>query len=329
MSHDLRALADEVQSRAAFADALLAEAGKVIVGQRYLLERAVIGLLTGGHVLLEGVPGLAKTLAVKTLADAVDCAYSRIQFTPDLLPADVVGTQIYDPRSQTFSARKGPVFANVVLADEVNRAPAKVQSALLEAMQERQVTLGDETFALPDPFIVLATQNPIEQEGTYPLPEAQVDRFMLKVKVGYPTREEERAIMDRMAVPAPPRASRVVGREDLAAARATVHRIYLDDRVKDYVVNLVFATRDPKGHGLAELAGLVEYGASPRATLFLALAAKAHAFLRRRAFATPEDVKAVAYDVLRHRITLTYEAEAEEVTPEKVVSKVLDRIEVP
>jgi MoxR-like ATPase len=329
LNAELRAVSDEVQARAAFVEALLAETGKVVVGQRYLVERVVIGLLTGGHVLLEGVPGLAKTLAVRTVADAVDCAFSRIQFTPDLLPADVVGTQVWDPRAQTFSARRGPVFANVVLADEVNRAPAKVQSALLEAMQERQVTLGDETFALPDPFIVLATQNPIEQEGTYPLPEAQVDRFMLKVKVGYPTREEERLILDRMAVPAPPRASRVVGKDDLLAARGTVHRVYMDDRVKEYVVNLVFATRDPRGHGLAELAGLVEYGASPRATLFLAVAAKAHAFLRRRAFATPEDVKAVAYDVLRHRITLTYEAEAEELTPEKVVSKVLDRIEVP
>jgi MoxR-like ATPase len=329
MNPEIRAVSDEVQARAAFVEALLAETSKVIVGQRYLVERAVIGLLAGGHVLLEGVPGLAKTLAVKTIADAVDCDFSRIQFTPDLLPADVVGTQVWDPRTQTFSAKRGPVFANVVLADEVNRAPAKVQSALLEAMQERQVTLGDETFPLPDPFIVLATQNPIEQEGTYPLPEAQVDRFMLKVKVGYPTREEERAILDRMAVPAPPRAAKVVGREELALARATLHKVYVDDRVKDYVVNLVFATRDPRGHGLPELAGLVEWGASPRATLFLTLAAKAHAFLRRRAFATPDDVKAVAYDVLRHRITLSYEAEAEELTPEKVVSKVLDRIEVP
>jgi MoxR-like ATPase len=329
MNPEIRAVSDEVQSRAEFVEALLSETGKVIVGQRYLVERAVIGLLAGGHVLLEGVPGLAKTLAVRTLADAVDCAFSRIQFTPDLLPADVVGTQVYDPRTQTFSVKKGPVFANVVLADEVNRAPAKVQSALLEAMQERQVTLGDETFPLPDPFIVLATQNPIEQEGTYPLPEAQVDRFMLKVKVGYPTREEEREIMDRMAVPAPPRASKVVDREALALARGTLHKIYVDERVKDYVVNLVFATRDPRGHGLPELAGLVEWGASPRATLFLVLAAKGHAFLRRRAYVTPEDVKAVAYDVLRHRITLTYEAEAEELTPEKVVSKVLDRVEVP
>ncbi|HET9552722.1 MAG TPA: MoxR family ATPase [Anaeromyxobacteraceae bacterium] len=329
MNPDIRAVSDEVQRQSAFVDALVAETGKVIVGQRYLVERALIGLLTGGHVLVEGVPGLAKTLAVKTLADAVDCAFSRVQFTPDLLPADVVGTQVYDPRSQTFSVKKGPVFANVVLADEVNRAPAKVQSALLEAMQERQVTIGDQTFKLPDPFIVLATQNPIEQEGTYPLPEAQVDRFMLKVKVGYPTREEERAILDRMATPEPPRASKVVGPSDLAAARAVVHKLYMDDRVKDYVVNLVFATRDPRGHGLADLVPLVEYGASPRATIFLTLAARAHAFLRRRAFVTPEDVKAVAYDVLRHRITLTYEAEAEEVTPEKVVSRVLDRIEVP
>ncbi len=329
MTPDIRAISDEVQSRAAFVEALLAETGKVIVGQRYLVERVLVGLLAGGHVLLEGVPGLAKTLAVRTIADAVDCAFRRIQFTPDLLPADVVGTQVWDPRTQTFSVRKGPVFANVVLADEVNRAPAKVQSALLEAMQERQVTLGDETFPLPDPFIVLATQNPIEHEGTYPLPEAQVDRFMLKVKVGYPTREEERLILDRMAVPEAPRASRVVARQDLAAARATLHRIHVDDRVKDYVVSLVLATRDPRGHGLAELAGLVEFGASPRATIFLTLAAKAHALLSRRAFVTPEDVKAVAHDVLRHRVTLTYEAEAEEVTPEKVISKVLERIEVP
>jgi MoxR-like ATPase len=310
-------------------DELLAETGKVIVGQAYLVERALIGLLTGGHVLVEGVPGLAKTLAVRTLADAVDCAFSRVQFTPDLLPADVVGTQVYDPRSQTFSVKKGPVFANLVLADEVNRAPAKVQSALLEAMQERQVTIGDQTFPLPDPFIVLATQNPIEHEGTYPLPEAQVDRFMLKVKVGYPTREEERLILDRMATATPPRAGRVCGRADLAAAKGVIHRLYMDERVKDYLVNLVFATRDPRGHGLADLVPLVELGASPRATIFLALAARAHAFLRRRAFVTPEDVKAVAYDVLRHRITMTYEAEAEEVTPEKVVSRVLDRIEVP
>jgi MoxR-like ATPase len=329
MNPDIRAVADDVERQSSHVETLLAETGKVIVGQRYLTERALIGLLTGGHILIEGVPGLAKTLAVKTLADAVDCAFSRVQFTPDLLPADVIGTQVYDPRTQTFSVRQGPVFANVVLADEINRAPAKVQSALLEAMQERQVTIGDRTFPLPDPFIVLATQNPIEQEGTYPLPEAQVDRFMLKVKVGYPTREEERQILDRMAAAEPPRAGKVIGRPELAAGRALLHRLYMDERVKDYVVSIVFATRDPRGHGLAELAPLVEFGASPRATIFLAMAARAHAFLRRRAFVTPEDVKAVAYDVLRHRLTLTYEAEAEEVTPEKVVSRVLDRVEVP
>ncbi len=329
MNAEMSAIAVEVERQSAFVEALLAETGKVIVGQRYVVERMLIGLLTGGHVLLEGVPGLAKTLAVRTVADALGFDFSRIQFTPDLLPADVVGTQVYDPRTQSFSPRKGPLFANVVLADEVNRAPAKVQSALLEAMQERQVTLGDETFPLPDPFVVLATQNPIEHEGTYPLPEAQVDRFMLKVKVGYPTREEERVILDRMAAPEPPRAARAVGPRDLAAARAAVHRVYVDDRLKDYVVSLVFATRDPRGHGLADLAPLVEFGASPRATIALALAARAHAFLRRRPFVTPEDVKAVAYDVLRHRIILTFEAEAEEVTPEKVVTRVLDRVEVP
>jgi MoxR-like ATPase len=326
---EIQSVQEEVLTRAAFVESLLAETARVVVGQRYVVERVLIGLLTGGHVLLEGVPGLAKTLAVKTIAEAVECTFSRIQFTPDLLPADVVGTQVYDPRSQTFSARQGPIFANVVLADEVNRAPAKVQSALLEAMQERQVTLGDRTFALPDPFIVLATQNPIEQEGTYPLPEAQIDRFMLKVKVGYPTREEERAIMDRMVVSSPPHASRVVGPAQLAAARDTVLHVYMDERVKDYIVNLVFATRDPRGHGMSDLVPLIEYGASPRATLFLALASRSHAFLRRRAYVTPEDVKAVAYDVLRHRITLTYEAEAEEVSAERVISRVLDRIEVP
>jgi MoxR-like ATPase len=329
MNSEIRAVADEVIAQSGFVDRLLDETGKVIVGQRYMVERVLMGLLGGGHVLLEGVPGLAKTMAVRTIADSIDATYSRIQFTPDLLPADVVGTQIYDPRNQTFFPKQGPVFANIVLADEINRAPAKVQSALLEAMQERQVTLGDRTFPLPDPFIVLATQNPIEQEGTYPLPEAQIDRFMLKVKVGYPTREEERLIMDRMAVAVPPRAGKVVSTADLAAARVVVHRIYVDDKVKNYVVNLVFATRDPRSAGLSDLAPLVEWGASPRATLYLVVAARAHAFLRHRAFVTPEDVKAVAHDVLRHRITLTYEAEAEEVTAEKVVSRVLERIEVP
>ena len=329
MHEEIRALSEQVLRQSAFVDGITAESSKVIVGQGYVVERALIGMLTGGHVLLEGVPGLAKTLAVKTIADTVDCSFQRIQFTPDLLPADLVGTQIFDQRTASFSIRKGPVFANVVLADEVNRAPAKVQSALLEAMQERQVTIGTETFPLPAPFIVLATQNPIEQEGTYPLPEAQVDRFMLKVRVGYPTREEERQIMDRMAGPEVPRAARVAGPREIAEARSVIHRIYMDDRVKEYVVDIVFATRDPKGHGLPDLVELIEYGASPRATIYLALAARAHAFLRHRGFVTPEDVKAVAYDVLRHRITLSYEAEAEELTAEKVVSRVLDRIEVP
>jgi len=329
MNDDIQAIADQVKAQSGFVERVLDETGKVIVGQRYVVERVLMGLLGGGHVLLEGVPGLAKTMAVRTVADAIDASFSRIQFTPDLLPADVVGTQIYDPRDQSFSPKQGPVFANLVLADEVNRAPAKVQSALLEAMQERQVTLGDRTFPLPDPFLVLATQNPIEQEGTYPLPEAQVDRFMLKVKVGYPSREEERQIMDRMGVAEPPRARKVVSTADLAAARAVVHRIYADEKVKDYVVSIVFATREPRAAGLADVAPLVEWGASPRASLFLLLAARAHAFLRQRAFVTPEDVKAVAHDVLRHRITLTYEAEAEEVTPEKVVSRVLERVEVP
>jgi MoxR-like ATPase len=325
----IKALGELVQRQSAFVDALLGEAGKVVVGQRYLIERVLVGVLTGGHVLIEGVPGLAKTLTVKTLAEAIHCDFRRIQFTPDLLPADLVGTQIFNQGTATFSVRKGPVFANVVLADEINRAPAKVQSALLEAMQERQVTLGDQTFPLPDPFIVMATQNPIEQEGTYPLPEAQVDRFMLMIKVGYPTREEERVIMDRMSGPRTPRADKVVGPREIAEAREVVHQIYVDEKVKDYIVDLVFATRDPKAHGLSDLAGMVAFGASPRATLYLNLAARAHAFLRHRSFVTPEDVKAVAYDVLRHRISLTYEAEAEEMTPEKVISKILDRVEVP
>jgi MoxR-like ATPase len=318
-----------VQRQSAFVDAISAEAGKVIVGQRYLVERLLIGILTGGHVLIEGVPGLAKTLTVKTISDTLDCSFQRMQFTPDLLPADLVGTQIYNQATGSFSVKKGPVFANIVLADEINRAPAKVQSALLESMQERQVTIGEHTFPLPDPFIVMATENPIEQEGTYPLPEAQVDRFMLKVMVGYPARDEERAIMDRMASNRAPRASKVVGPREIAEAKSVVHQIYMDDKVKDYIVSLVFATRDPKGHGLSELADFIEYGASPRATIYLNLAARAHAFLRHRGFVTPEDVKAIAYDVLRHRVTLTYEAEAEEVTPEKVISRILDRVEVP
>jgi len=294
-----------------------------------MLERILIGLLCNGHVLLEGVPGLAKTLTVRTLADSIDAHFMRIQFTPDLLPADLVGTMIYNQQAASFTVRKGPIFANVILADEINRAPAKVQSALLEAMQERQVTIGDQTFALPNPFIVLATQNPIEQEGTYPLPEAQVDRFMLKVNVGYPSRAEEKQIMERMGGVTVPRAGKVIDPGHIARARAVVHQIYVDEKVKDYILDIVFATREPEQSGLKDLADFIEYGASPRATIFLSLAAKAHAFLRRRGFVTPEDVKAVGFDVLRHRVSLTYEAEAEELTPEKIIQRVFDRVEVP
>ncbi len=326
---DIRAINELVQRESAFVDQLLAETGKVIVGQRYMLERLLMGLLTGGHVLLEGVPGLAKTLTVKTLADTIDASFRRIQFTPDLLPADLVGTTIYNQATASFSVRQGPIFAHVILADEVNRAPAKVQSALLEAMQERQVTIGDTTFRLPDPFIVMATQNPVEQEGTYPLPEAQVDRFMLMVKVGYPSREEERQIMDRMGAGSAPSAQTVIHPDQIKAARAVVDAVYVDPKVKDYVVDLVFATREPDRAGLRELVDYIEYGASPRASIYLLKAAKAHAFLRHRGYVTPDDVKAVGFDVLRHRVTLTYEAEAEELTAEKIVQKVFDRVEVP
>jgi len=326
---DIRALTERVREESAFVEVLTAEAGKVIVGQRQMLERVLIGLLCNGHVLLEGVPGLAKTLTVRTFADGISARFQRIQFTPDLLPADLVGTMIYNQQSGAFTVRHGPIFANVILADEINRAPAKVQSALLEAMQERQVTIGEHSYALPSPFIVLATQNPIEQEGTYPLPEAQVDRFMLKVIVGYPSRDEERVILDRMAGEIPPHATPVVTPDQIAAARQVVHQIYVDDKVKDYILDVVWATREPERYGLKELRDSIEYGASPRATLFLSLAARAHAFLRHRGFVTPEDVKAVGMDVLRHRVTLTYEAEAEELTPEQVVQRVFDRVEVP
>ncbi|WP_338864294.1 MoxR family ATPase [Myxococcus stipitatus] len=329
MNTDIRALTERVQQESSFVEVLNQETGKVIVGQRYMLERILIGLLCNGHVLLEGVPGLAKTLTVRTVADALSATFMRIQFTPDLLPADVVGTMIYNQQAANFTVRKGPIFANIVLADEINRAPAKVQSALLEAMAERQVTIGDQTFGLPSPFLVLATQNPIEQEGTYPLPEAQVDRFMLKVKVGYPTREEEKVIMDRMAGGSPPRAQRVIAVEHLVRARELVHHIYMDEKVKEYILNVVFATREPGKYGLKDLADYIQFGASPRATISLAQAARAHAFLRHRGFVTPEDVKAVAFDVLRHRIAMTYEAEAEDLTPEKIIQRVFDRVEVP
>ncbi len=326
---DIKALTERVQKESAFVEALFVETGKVIVGQKYMLERVLIGLLCNGHVLLEGVPGLAKTLTVRTFADALSAAFQRIQFTPDLLPADLIGTVIYNQQTSSFAVRKGPIFANIILADEINRAPAKVQSALLEAMQERQVTIGNNTFPLPQPFLVLATQNPIEQEGTYPLPEAQVDRFMLKVKVGYPTREEEKEIMGRMSGETMPKAGKVISPEMIAGARSVMHQIYIDDKVKDYILNIVFATREPTKYGLKDLSDFIQYGASPRATLCLTQAAKAHAFLRHRGFVTPEDVKAIGFDVLRHRVSLTYEAEAEELSPERIIQRIFDKVEVP
>jgi MoxR-like ATPase len=327
--HDVRALNELVRQESSFIDSLTAEVGKVIVGQSYMIERILIGLLTGGHVLLEGVPGLAKTLSVRTLCDTLDAKFARVQFTPDLLPADLIGTVIYNHQKGEFTSKLGPIFANLVLADEINRAPAKVQSALLEAMQERQVTIGDTSYKLPDPFVVLATQNPIEQEGTYRLPEAQVDRFMLMVKVGYPSRAEERQIVDRMTGASEHRASRVIQLDQLVRARQVVKDVYMDDRVKDYIVEVVFATREPTQKGLKELGSLIEYGASPRASIALALAARAHAFLRHRGYVTPEDVKAIGPDVLRHRVVLTYEAEAEEMTSEQIVRRVFEVVEVP
>ena len=305
------------------------QVAKRVVGQDYMIDRLLISLLTGGHVLLEGVPGLAKTLTVRTLAETIDTTFNRIQFTPDLLPADVVGTQVYDQSTGKFLVKKGPIFANIILADEINRAPAKVQAALLEAMQEKQVTIGGTTFKLEEPFLVLATQNPIEQEGTYPLPEAQVDRFMLKLRVGYPTRDEEKEIMRRMASGEPIPIDHVATPEAVMAARARIADLYMDERIMDYIVDIVHATREPAAAGLDDLAPLIEFGASPRATIALAQASRANAFLRGRAFVTPDDVKAIAPDVLRHRVLTTYEAEAEEVTSDDIVTKVLAKIESP
>lgn len=357
MNAELETLSAQIQEQSAFADSIISEVSKVIVGQRYMVDRLLIGLLCNGHVLLEGVPGLAKTLAVKTLAQTIDAKFQRIQFTPDLLPADLIGTLIYNQKEATFQARKGPIFANVILADEVNRAPAKVQSALLESMQEHQVTISDTTYALPEPFLVLATQNPIEQEGTYPLPEAQVDRFMLKLKVGYPSKKEERVILDRMADawidPGAPSASlhlagqdgaraasgpggganqfgvrTVVKPADILQARQLIKQIYIDEKVKNYIIDLVFATRRPEDYKI-NVGQYIDYGASPRATIFLALAAKAYAFLRHRAHVTPDDVKTIGVDVLRHRIIPTYEAEAEEISSEDIIKKIFDEVEVP
>ena len=324
------ALREEVAEQARLCTELVNEVGKVLVGQEAMVSRLLVGLLTGGHVLLEGVPGLAKTLTVRLLADAIDTGFSRIQFTPDMLPADVIGTEIFNPREGTYSVKKGPIFSNLILADEINRAPAKVQAALLEAMQERQATIGDQSYPLAEPFLVLATQNPIEQEGTYPLPEAQVDRFMLKVKVGYPTRDEERKIVDRMASgQSEPEVRHVTDPGAILAARGVVDQVFVDEKVRNYVVDLVHATRDPADAGIAELDGMIETGASPRASIYLTKAAKAHAFLQGRGYATPHDVKIVAPDVLRHRVVLTYEAEAEGKTPEEVIERILVGILVP
>lgn len=326
---DVQAINERVVAEGAFVDRLLSEVSKVIVGQQIMVDRLLIGLLCGGHVLLEGVPGLAKTLTISTLAKTISSTFSRIQFTPDLLPADLIGTMIYNQGSGDFVVQKGPIFAQLILADEVNRAPAKVQSAMLEAMQEKQVTIGRETFPMADPFLVLATQNPIEQEGTYPLPEAQVDRFMLKVRVGYPTRDEERKIIDRMGAGPEPKPAQVVRPEDIVRARGVVDGVYVDEKVKDYIVDIIQATRYPGSVGLADLDQLIEFGCSPRGSISLLKACKAHAFLRRRGYVTPEDVKAVGMDVLRHRVVLTYEAEAEELTSENVVQRILDHVEVP
>jgi MoxR-like ATPase len=325
----IRDVQNQVQQTSAWVQPLRQQMARVIVGQGQLVDRLMVGLISNGHILLEGVPGLAKTLALKTLASAIGLNFQRMQFTPDMLPADIVGTMIYNPRDGTFSTKHGPVFSNLILADEINRAPAKVQSALLEAMQERQVTLGDETYRLPDPFLVMATQNPLEQEGTYPLPEAQVDRFMLKVIVGYPNRAEERAILDAMAVTEPALdVTPVVTAEDIIQARRVVSTIYVDDKVKDYIVDIVLATRDPRPYGI-DLNGYVQCGASPRATIGLTLAARAHAFLQGRGYVTPQDVKDLAYDVLRHRIAVSYEAEAENITSENIVAGILEGLPVP
>jgi len=327
---DLSYVKDRIATESAFVDDLISEISRVVVGQRYMVERLLIGLLGDGHVLLEGVPGLAKTLTVRALSDAIGTGFQRIQFTPDLLPADLLGTLVYNQKEGSFSIKKGPIFTNVILADEINRSPAKVQSALLESMQERQVTIGDTTFALDDLFLVLATQNPIEQEGTYPLPEAQVDRFMLKIRVQYPTRDEELAIMRRMARTGEQPDIRPVARPaQILNARDVLNELYIDERVEQYIVDLVLASRDPAGFGMPDVEPLVQYGASPRGSINLNLAARAHAFLRHRAYVTPEDVRAVAPDVLQHRIVITYEAEAEDVTSAEIVDRILDAVEVP
>jgi MoxR-like ATPase len=327
---DINEINARIQKESAFIDLLTLEMDKVIVGQKQMVERLLIGLLSNGHILLEGVPGLAKTLAINTLAKCIDAQFSRVQFTPDLLPADVIGTQIYNQKQEAFSIRKGPIFANFVLADEINRAPAKVQSALLEAMQEKQVTIGEETFKLPNPFLVLATQNPVEQEGTYPLPEAQMDRFMLKVVIGYPTKEDERKIIQsNLASAGMPKPNSILKPDDIIKARGVVKDVYMDEKIEKYIVDIVFATRFPKEYKLDKFSGLISYGGSPRASINLALAAKAYAFIKRRGYVIPEDVRAVCLDVMRHRVGLTYEAEAENITSEQIITEILNTVEVP
>jgi MoxR-like ATPase len=326
---DVHALTEEIKQRSQFVDAVLSETSKVVVGQKILLERILLALLCDGHVLLEGLPGLAKTLTIKTFADVIHADFQRIQFTPDLLPADLVGTMIFNQKTGDFTPRKGPIFTNLVLADEINRAPAKVQSALLEAMGEHQVTFGDTTYQLADPFMVLATQNPIEQEGTYPLPEAQLDRFLFKIKVSYPTLTEEKSILNRMAGVAPPKANKICHPATILEARQVCSQIYMDEKIKDYILGIIFATRFPDRAGLPELKSQIQVGASPRATLALAKASRANAFIKHRGFVTPEDVKSIAYDVLRHRVLVTFEAEADGIDSEQIIKKILERVEVP
>ncbi len=328
-SVDIEALNQQIYIESAFVEKLNEATAKVIVGQNYMIERLMLGLLSNGHVLLEGLPGLAKTLAIKTLSSAVNAKFSRVQFTPDLLPADIIGTMIFNPSKNEFTVRQGPIFANFVLADEINRAPAKVQSALLEAMQERQVTIGNDTFKLDQPFLVLATQNPIEQEGTYPLPEAQVDRFMLKAKITYPSKEEEREIVRRNLKGDFEKIEAVVQTEDIMRARKTVRKVYMDEKIEQYILDIVFSTRDPKAYGMGDLGHLINYGGSPRASINLAMASKAYAFMKRRGYVIPEDIRNICHDVMRHRIGLTYEAEAENITQEDIISKILNTVEVP
>lgn len=326
---DIQNLNERIHKESAFIDLLSMEMNKVIVGQKHMAERLLIGLLSNGHILLEGVPGLAKTLAINTLANTIDAKFSRIQFTPDLLPADVLGTQIYSPKNESFSVKKGPIFANFILADEINRAPAKVQSALLEAMQERQITIGDQTFKLEEPFLVLATQNPVEQEGTYPLPEAQVDRFMLKVIIDYPKKEEEKLIIRHNIAKSFPTASQVLKPENIIQARALVKEVYMDEKIEQYIVDIVFASRFPEQFGLEHLKDMISFGASPRASISLAMAAKAFAFIKRRGYVIPEDIRAICHDVLRHRIGLSYEAEAENMSTEDIITEILNSVEIP